>query len=91
MDDATIKGTKVILETRDEQKRVGQEWFRSKLDSKGWFTLNNPISGRYLTAINSNSTAITGKVNNSYLFGIQSGITTTLKIFFFLQALISVL
>ena len=59
MDAATIKGTKVILETRDEQKRVGQEWFRSKLDSEGWFTLKNPISGRYLTAA-SNTTTITG-------------------------------
>jgi hypothetical protein len=60
MDDATIKGTKVILETRDEQKRVGQEWFRSKLDSEGWFTLKNPISGRYLTAASNISTTITG-------------------------------
>ena len=60
MDDATIKGTKVILETRYEKTRVGQEWFRSKLDSEGWFTLKNPISGRYLTADSNISTTITG-------------------------------
>ena len=58
--DAKTKGSKVVLEAKDTPIRFGQEWLRGKPNDKGWFTLKNPISGRYLKAVNPNSTIITG-------------------------------
>ena len=60
----TLKETKVILEGKNEPLRVGQEWLRGTPNGDGWFTLKNPISGRYLNAVNNTKTAITGRNPN---------------------------
>ena len=60
----TTKEAKVILEGKNEPLRVGQEWFRGTPNRDGWFTLKNPVSGRYLNAANKSSTAITGRYSN---------------------------
>ena len=60
MNDDNVKGNKVILEAKDDPIRIGQEWLIGKQNDEGWFTLKNPISGRYLMAENSSKTTISG-------------------------------
>ena len=54
-----LKGTYVILELKDGSD--GQTWKRSTPDTDGWFTLQNPNSERYLTAISAVDTIISGE------------------------------
>ena len=42
-------GNPVILEEKNKQISDGQTWLRSNSDENGWFTLQNPTSGLYLT------------------------------------------
>ena len=46
--DSTIDGTKVLLENSDKSEE--QMWYRSVSNSKGYFTLKNPMTGKFLTA-----------------------------------------
>ena len=43
-------GNKVILQFRNGEMSEGQTWLRSESDENGWFTLENPTSGLFLTA-----------------------------------------
>ena len=54
-----LKGTNVILELKDDSD--GQKWKKSTPDTEEWFTLQNPNSERYLTAISAFSTIISGE------------------------------
>ena len=42
-------GNPIILKARNQQISDGQTWLRSKSDINGWFTLQNPTSGLFLT------------------------------------------
>ena len=55
--DSTIDGTKVLLEISD--KSAEQMWYRSVSNSKGYFTLKNPMTGKFLTASSPKSTSMT--------------------------------
>ncbi len=60
MDDANVKGAKVVLEAKKHDSiSLGQVWNVAST-SDGWLTFKNSISGRYLTAENSSRTTITG-------------------------------
>ena len=56
-----LKGTNVILEAKEDPPADRQKWKRSTPDNEGWFTLQNPNSERYLTAISAVNTIISGK------------------------------
>ena len=59
-----LKGTNVILEPKEDPIADRQKWKRSTPDPEdpeGWFTLQNPTSERYLTAISALDTIISGK------------------------------
>ena len=56
-----LKGTNVILEAKEDPPADRQKWKRSTPDNEGWFTLQNPNSERYLTAISAVDTIISGK------------------------------
>ena len=62
MNDDNLKGTKVLLEAKDDPIRISQEWLIGKQNDEGWFTLKNPISGRYLMAENFKNTTISGSM-----------------------------
>ena len=54
--DSTIDGTKVLLENSD--KSAEQMWYRSVSNSKGYFTLKNPMTGKFLTASSPKTTSM---------------------------------
>lgn len=52
----TNEGRNVILQSkRRDVPAKEQMWLRSTNDSNGWFTLRNLASGKFLTAVGSNS------------------------------------
>ena len=57
--DSTIDGAKVILEAADNSAE--QMWYRGTQNSEGYFTLQNPVSRKFLTAKSQKITTITGK------------------------------
>ena len=50
----------VILEEKLIPTNKNQQWFRGMADSKGWFTLTDPISGKVLTLSNQDNMTISG-------------------------------
>ena len=64
--DSTIDGAKVILEAADNSAE--QMWYRGTQNSEGYFTLQNPVSRKFLTAKSQKITAITGKVKSFYCY-----------------------
>ena len=59
--DSTIDGAKVILEAADNSAE--QMWHRGTQNSEGYFTLQNPVSRKFLTAKSQKITTITGKIS----------------------------
>ena len=57
-DYVTVPGSQVTMEIVNSCQ--GQKWFRSKADPSGYFTLQNPISERFLTAGTRSSLTIEG-------------------------------
>jgi len=55
--DSTIDGAKVILEAADNSAE--QMWYRGTQNSEGYFTLQNPVSRKFLTAKSQKITTIT--------------------------------
>ena len=59
-DYVTVPGSQVTMEMKIVNSCQGQKWFRSKADPGGYFTLQNPISERFLTAGTQSSLTIEG-------------------------------
>ena len=52
-----------ILEAKDDPVSAEQKWKKSYVDdTEVWFTLQNPTSDKFLTAISDESTIISGKL-----------------------------
>ena len=49
-DYVTVPGSQVTMEMKIVNSCQDQKWFRSKADPGGYFTFQNPISERFLTA-----------------------------------------
>ena len=56
--DSSIDGTKVVLEAADNSAE--QMWYRGTKSPDGYFTLQNPVSRKFLTAPSPKITTITG-------------------------------
>ena len=54
----SIDGTKVVLEAADDSAE--QMWYRGSKSPDGYFTLQNPVSRKFLTAPSPKITTITG-------------------------------
>ena len=59
-DYVTVPGSQVTIEMKMVNSYQGQKWYRSKADPSGYFTLQNPISERFLTAGTRSSLTIEG-------------------------------
>ena len=65
MEDATLTGTEVVMEPKDDPITDHQQWLRST-PTQGHFTLKNLASGTYLMGVDSGSATIAG--NNLSMF-----------------------
>ena len=63
--DATVLGTMVGLEPKDQPLSDEQKWVRGIADADGWFRLKNPCSGRVLSVQTFSCVIIAG---NMFLF-----------------------
>ena len=51
LNQSTAAGARVVLESKQNPISEGQKWYKTTIDSDGWFTLTNPNSGKNLNEI----------------------------------------
>ena len=60
VDDAKAARSKVSVDETLSENDDGQQWEKSAVDSSGYFTLKNPNSGKFLSAITADKIIIQG-------------------------------
>ena len=51
LNQSTAAGARVVLESKHNPISEGQKWYKTTIDSDGWFTLTNPNSAKNLNEV----------------------------------------